>query len=55
MNLIGVWMRCGAACGQGLRMQGSMQMNFLLSAPSLVKSTRKLKSSKSFVTDEETT
>ena len=30
-----VWMRCGAACGQGLRMQRSMQMHFLLSAPSL--------------------
>ena len=31
-----VWMRCGAACAQGLRMQRSMRMHFLLSAPSLV-------------------
>ena len=31
-----VWMRCGAACRQGLRMQRSMRMHFLLSAPSLV-------------------
>ena len=30
-----VWMRCGAACGQGLRTQHSMRMHFLLSAPSL--------------------
>ena len=29
-------MRCGAACGQGLRTQHSMRMHFLLSAPSLV-------------------
>ena len=26
-----VWMRCGAACGQGLRTQRSMRMHFLLS------------------------
>ena len=31
-----VWMRCGAACEQGLRMQRSMRMHFLLSAPSLL-------------------
>ena len=31
-----VWMQCGAACGQGLRMQRSMRMHFLLSAPSLM-------------------
>ena len=31
-----VGMRCGAACGQGLRTQRSMRMHFLLSAPSLV-------------------
>ena len=30
-----VWMRCGAACGLGLRTQRSMRMHFLLSAPSL--------------------
>ena len=30
-----VWMRCGAACGQGLRTQRSTRMHFLLSAPSL--------------------
>ena len=30
-----VWMRCGAACRQGLRMQRSMRMHFLLSTPSL--------------------
>ena len=35
-ELSGVWMRCGAACGQGLRMQRSMRMHFLLSTPSLV-------------------
>ena len=33
-----VWMRCGAACGQGLRTQRSMRMDFLLSAPSLYRS-----------------
>ena len=32
-------MRCGAACGQGLRTQRSMRMHFLLSAPSLVRIT----------------
>ena len=31
-----VWMRCDAACGQGLWTQRSMRMHFLLSAPSLV-------------------
>ena len=31
-----VWMRCGAACRQGLRTQRSMRMHFLLSAPSLL-------------------
>ena len=31
-----VCMRCGAACGQGLWTRRSMQMHFLLSAPSLV-------------------
>ena len=31
-----VWMRCGATCEQGLRMQRSMWMHFLLSVPSLV-------------------
>ena len=30
-----VWMRCGAACGQGLRMQRSMRMHFLLSSYSI--------------------
>ena len=30
-----VWMRCGAACGQGLRTQRSLRVHFLLSAPSL--------------------
>ena len=30
-----IWMRCGAACGQGLRTQRRMRMPFLLSAPSL--------------------
>ena len=30
-----VWMRCGAACGQGLRTRRSMRMLFLLFAPSL--------------------
>ena len=30
-----VWMRCSAACGQGLRTQRSMRMHFLLSSPSL--------------------
>ena len=29
-------MRCGAACGQGLRTQRSMRMYFFLSVPSLV-------------------
>ena len=31
-----VWMRSGAACGQGLCTQCSMRMHVLLSAPSLV-------------------
>ena len=34
-------MRCGAACGQGLRTQRSMRMHFLLSAPSLVYTIQK--------------
>ena len=29
-----VWMRCSAACGQGLRTQRSLRMHFLLSTPS---------------------
>ena len=31
-----VCLRCGAACGQGLRTWRSMRMYFLLSTPSLV-------------------
>ena len=33
---------CGAACGQGLRTQRSMRMDFLVSAPSLTGTVRLL-------------
>ena len=37
-----IWMRCGAACGQGLRTQRSMRMHILLSALSLVGTANKI-------------